>query len=107
MNDSLPVVRVALVGMGRMGKAIDALASDRHCEIVARVGRAESERGLSAAVLNGAQVAIEFSHPETAVANAVACLRAHCPVVIGTTGWSESIGKLAEAVAHNQCSALW
>ncbi|MDQ6612605.1 MAG: hypothetical protein M3Y64_09235, partial [Gemmatimonadota bacterium] len=83
------------------------LASDRHCEIVARVGRAESERGLSAAVLNGAQVAIEFSQPETAVANAVACLRAHCPVVIGTTGWSESMGKLAETVAHNQCSALW
>ncbi|MEP6780565.1 MAG: dihydrodipicolinate reductase C-terminal domain-containing protein [Gemmatimonadaceae bacterium] len=100
-------IRVALVGMGRMGKAIDALAADRHCEIVARLGRAETTNGITSSTLNGAQVAIEFSQPETAVPNAIACLRAKSPVVVGTTGWSKHQHELEEAVIHEQVAALW
>ncbi len=100
-------MRVALIGMGRMGQAIDALAAARDLEIVARLDADDAGRGLDASTLNGAQVAIEFSVPESAVGNAIACLRAGCPVVIGTTGWSEQRPLLERAVAESNCPALW
>lgn len=104
---SASVVRVALIGMGRMGKAIDALAADNSCEIVARLGAADTKNGITREQLNGAQVAIEFTHPEAAVGNAIACLKAGCPVVVGTTGWSGQLPELEAATIHAQTAALW
>lgn len=100
-------VRVALIGMGRMGKAIDALAGERGCEIVARLTSAEMQAGLTREQLNGAQVAIEFTEPTAAVPNAKACLAVGCPVVVGTTGWSAALPQLEEAVIHSRTPALW
>lgn len=109
MNDAqggLPV-RVALVGMGRMGRALDALASERGCEVVARLDTADTSRGLTVAGLNGAQVAIEFTTPETALDNAEALLALGCPVVVGTTGWKAELARLEAAVAQYGVPALW
>jgi len=100
-------VRVALVGMGRMGQAIDALAATRGCEIVARLDTADMSPGITREALGGAQVAIEFTTPESAVQNAIALLAAGCPVVIGTTGWSAQMDALQNAVREQQCAALW
>lgn len=100
-------VRVALVGMGKMGRALDALAVDRGCTIVARLDAPEMRRGLTAADLNGAQVAIEFTTPESALPNAMRLLALECPVVIGTTGWIAQLAQLEAAVATHQCAALW
>jgi 4-hydroxy-tetrahydrodipicolinate reductase len=100
-------VPVALVGMGRMGRALDALASERGCEVVARLDAVETSRGLTVADLNGAQVAIEFTTPETALANAEALLGLGCPVVIGTTGWNDQLARLQGAVDSTGQAALW
>ena len=67
-------VRVALIGMGRMGRALDALAAERGCEVVARLDAPEMQAGLTRELLNGADVAIEFTTPETALSNAAALL---------------------------------
>lgn len=100
-------VRVALVGMGRMGRALDALAPERGLEVVARLDAPEMQRGLTRDDLRGAQVVIEFTQPESAVANAIACLALSCPVVIGTTGWIERRAELEAAVQRSGCAALW
>jgi 4-hydroxy-tetrahydrodipicolinate reductase len=100
-------VRVALVGMGRMGRALEALASERGMAVVARLDVNEMQRGLTREDLHGAQVAIEFTQPESAVANAKACLALSCPVVVGTTGWLERRGELEDAVRESGCPALW
>lgn len=100
-------VRVALVGMGRMGRALDALAPERGVEIVARLDAAEMQRGLTRDDLQGAQVAIEFTQPECAIDNAVACLALGCPVVIGTTGWSAQRSALEAGIDRFRCAALW
>jgi len=93
--------------MGRMGRALDALAPDRGCEIVARLDAPEMARGVTREDLGGAQVAIEFTTPETALSNAEVLLALGCPVVIGTTGWNAQLPRLEAAVqAHGQ-SALW
>jgi len=99
---------VALIGMGRMGKAIDALATEQGCDIVSRFNgeRIENE-GITADSLRGAEVAIEFSVPDAAFKNAAACLRAGVPVVIGTTGWTERLPDLRSLAEAHGTSALW
>ena len=104
---SAAVVRIALIGMGRMGQAIDALAANNGCVIVARLASADTKDGITRQLLNGAQVAIEFTHPEAAIANAIGCLKVGCPVVVGTTGWSVQLPELEEATIHAQTAALW
>lgn len=100
-------VRVALVGMGRMGRALDALAPERGCEVVARLDAPEMARGVTHAALAGAEVAIEFTTPETALDNAEALLSLGCAVVLGTTGWNAELARLERAVARTNTSALW
>jgi len=100
-------VRVALVGMGRMGRALDMLSTERGCEIVARINVDVMTRGLQRSDLAHAQVAIEFTQPASAVDNAIACLNAGCPVVIGTTGWSARKPELEQAIASAGVPALW
>ncbi len=103
---STPTVRLALIGMGRMGRALDALARERGCEVVARLDVPDMSRGLTREMLNGAQVAIEFTQPDAAVANASACLACGCPVVIGTTGWGEQRATLEDAISKTGVPAL-
>ena len=55
------MTRLAIVGMGKMGRAIERLAADRGCEVVARLDVAETSRGIAASALNGAEVAVEFT----------------------------------------------
>lgn len=79
--------RLAIVGMGKMGKAIAELAPSRGWEVVAKLDEHDTKTGITKASLNGADVAVEFSIPEAAVPNIHAITTAGCPVVVGTTGW--------------------
>ncbi len=97
---------IALVGMGRMGRSIDAMAGDRDCEVVARLG-ADEMGSMTMAALGGARVAIEFTKPESALSNARTLLALGCPVVIGTTGWTLQLGELENIVRSTGTSALW
>lgn len=97
---------IALIGMGKMGRAIDLLATSHGCEVVARLGR-EEMRSLSSKSLCGARVAIEFTRPDFAWDNVRRLLAAGCPVVIGTTGWTEHLDQLAQEVAESGTPALW
>jgi 4-hydroxy-tetrahydrodipicolinate reductase len=100
-------IRVALIGMGRMGQALDALANARACEVVARIDADVMARGVTRADLGGADVAIEFTTPHSAIANTEALLALGCPVVLGTTGWGNQHERLAAAVRASQVPMLW
>jgi 4-hydroxy-tetrahydrodipicolinate reductase len=92
---------LAIVGMGKMGHAVDGLASSRGWEVVARLGREDAKRGITKDALGGADVAVEFSTPEAAPANVRAIIAAGCPVVVGTTGWyAELAAVLRDAEAR-------
>ncbi|MFN8395176.1 MAG: 4-hydroxy-tetrahydrodipicolinate reductase [Bacteroidia bacterium] len=90
-------LRIALVGYGKMGKAVEAEAVARGHEIVLRAGRED----LSAAkALNPStcDAIIEFTHPEVALPNFRALLPTGVPIVTGTTGWNAAIPELREEV---------
>ncbi len=106
--ESAPV-RVALLGMGRMGRAIDAAAASHGCTIVARLGREAAARNAdwTRALLGDADVAIDVTEPKAAIANAARCVNAGVPVVIGTTGWYDQLPTLQQLVQTHRVPVLW
>lgn len=76
----------ALVGYGKMGRAIDDLARARgHVRRAVVAGAPPG--GLRAQALGGADVAFEFTRPAAAPANVLALVQSGVGVVCGTTGW--------------------
>jgi 4-hydroxy-tetrahydrodipicolinate reductase len=96
-------IRVAIIGDGKMGKAISALAAENGCEVVAMVGEGQPV----ADALRNADVAIEFTQPDAAVQNIQACVKAGIPVVVGTTGWYDQLPAVSKEVAKANAGLLW
>ena len=78
-------MKIAILGYGRMGKAIESIAKSRGHEIVSIIDKDNPEDSL-----NGAEVAINFSVPSAAVTNITHALNRGVAVVCGTTGWLEN-----------------
>ncbi len=76
----------ALVGHGRMGRAIDVVAAARGHQRTALIDSSADE--INAASLAGAEVAFEFTRPEAGESNVLALLVAGVGVICGTTGWN-------------------
>jgi 4-hydroxy-tetrahydrodipicolinate reductase len=86
-------MKIALIGYGKMGKAIEAIATAKGHEIVHRIDL-NSQHLLEKEHLGQADVAIEFTTPETAYSNILKCFEANVPVVCGTTGWLEKLPEI-------------
>lgn len=82
-------MKIALLGYGKMGKVIEQIALERGHEIVLRKAIDDAYDGLE-----NANVSIEFSAPDAAVANISESLNKGIPVVSGTTGWLEEYNKM-------------
>lgn len=81
-------MKIALLGYGKMGKTIEQIALDRGHEITIRANNTES---IDSVLLKNTDVAIEFSHPQSAARNINLCFDYRIPVVVGTTGWPEDM----------------
>lgn len=79
-------MKLALIGYGKMGKAIEEIAEQRGHEIVLAVSSSNLHDFTEAAIRN-ADVCIEFTTPHAAFTNVMTCLKAGVPVVCGSTGW--------------------
>ncbi|MEO7961400.1 MAG: 4-hydroxy-tetrahydrodipicolinate reductase [Ginsengibacter sp.] len=79
-------MKIALIGYGKMGRAIEEIALQKGHSIVLKIND-ENLHDLTAENLKRADVAIEFTIPESAVQNILQCLEVGVPVVCGTTGW--------------------
>lgn len=81
---------IAIIGYGKMGKIIEKIALEKGHRVVLRISR-NNLHDLNKAMIGLADVAIEFSVPETAFSNVVFCLENNIPVVSGTTGWHDRL----------------
>lgn len=88
-------MKIALIGYGKMGKTIEQIALRRGHTIVARIDVHNKEVFESEAFAS-ADVAIEFTTPETAFDNYLKCFKADVPVVSGTTGWLMKMNEVKE-----------
>ena len=91
-------MRVALIGYGKMGKAVESAMLEAGHEAGLIVTRQNSGQ-LTREGLGRCEVAIEFTGPESAAGNIRKCLMAGIPVVSGSTGWLNEL----EAI-HTLCS---
>lgn len=82
-------MKIALIGYGKMGMAIEEIAVQRGHEIVLKVNIDNLEDN-NIANIQKADVAIEFTGPESAHENILKCFDAGVPVVSGSTGWLDS-----------------
>jgi len=101
------MTRLAVIGLGKMGRTIEQLAPERGFDVVSRI---DPHGGDASTVtrdsLKGAQVAVEFSTPRSAVDNIKAAIAAGCPIVVGTTGWYEQRSDIERLVADARAAVL-
>ena len=100
---------IAIIGDGKMGQAIRQLATEKGWNVAAMLGEREnaSGGGITASSLGNADVAVEFTQPDAAVANVIASLRAGVPVVVGTTGWYDSLAEVTRVATETGTGLLW
>lgn len=89
-------MKIALIGYGKMGKTIEKIAIARGHEIVARIDK-DNQEDFDSAEFRNADVAIEFSMPQSAMDNFRKAFAAGVKVVSGTTGWLENMPEVKEA----------
>jgi 4-hydroxy-tetrahydrodipicolinate reductase len=99
-------MKIALIGYGKMGKAIEEIALQKGHEVVLRVNT-ESRSSLTADELKLAQVAIEFTTPHAAKENIMLCLQAGVPVVCGSTGWTKELAVVEEEFKNQNGTLLY
>ena len=96
-------MKIALIGYGKMGHMIESIAQERGHEIVSIIDQNNLDEFESNAFAS-ADVAIEFTTPQTAADNILRAWKAGVPVVCGTTGWDvatmrqEAIGREGDGI---------
>lgn len=102
-------MRIALIGDGKMGRAIAPLAIARQHVITVTLGASDNANGqaISRESLGNPDVAIEFTEPAAAATNVRACVRAGVPVVVGTTGWYDELSTVIADVKRLDGSMFW
>lgn len=96
-------MKIALIGYGKLGKAIEEVALHRGHDIVLRVTKANADSYQ----LTGCDLAIECTGPESAFENIKRCVEAKVPIVVGSTGWYEKFEEVKVMVKKNQGSLLY
>lgn len=93
-------MKIALIGYGKMGHEIERIALERGHEIVCTIDIGEEDKFTSSA-FGSADVAIEFTSPQSALQNYRRAFAAGVAVVSGTTGWLEHLDKIKDECHKN------
>ncbi len=93
-------LNIALIGYGKMGKAVEKMAASRHHDVTAKIDN-EDDWDKYREKLTDCDVAIEFTTPEAAPANIKRCFELDLPVVSGTTGWLNEVPAIIQFCKEN------
>lgn len=99
-------MKIALLGYGKMGHAIEEIAVKRGHEIVLKINDQNLD-DLTKENIQKADVAIEFTNPDSAVQNILFCLNEKVPVVCGTTGWLKNLKTIEDKCKELNGSFLY
>ena len=93
-------MKIALIGYGKMGQMIESLATEQGHEIVLRI-HIDNTSEFTKENISSADVAIEFTGPDSAYENVIRLLEYGIPVVSGSTGWNQQL-----PIAKLRCQEL-
>jgi len=94
-------MKIALLGYGQMGQAIEKIAIDRGHTIVAKIDKDNQNDAYEA------DVAINFSVPMAAYDNISSAIHKKIPVVCGTTGWLDRLDEVETLCQQNKGAFLY
>lgn len=95
-------MRIAILGYGKMGHAVEAMAKSKGVEVAAIIDPTEkgaTSNAITKEALSAADVVIDFTAPKTAIENIEKVAALGKSLVIGTTGWYDSMERAKAAVA--------
>lgn len=98
-------MRIALIGYGKMGQLIEKIAIARGHEIIVKIHIDNTEE-FTRSNLQEADVAIEFTGPQSAYGNIKNCIDFDLPVVSGSTGWNDKIETIKDYCKEKNGSFL-
>ena len=99
-------MKIALIGYGKMGHAIEEIAVAKGHEIVLKIN-IDNTDAFTAEAIKRADVAIEFTGPDTALENILKCIENGVPVVSGSTGWLEHLDQVKKATKDQNGAFLY
>ncbi len=99
------MIRLLIIGHGRMGKLVAQLALEYGCAVAGVVTSAAGARGITEAA-GPFDVAIDFTTPDAVAANLTALAERSVNVVIGTTGWQAAEPELRAVAAQHHIGVL-
>ncbi len=99
-------MKIAIIGYGKMGKAIEEIALKKHHEIVLKISSNNTSE-LTISNLQTADVAIEFTNALNVLQNLKLCFDANIPVVTGTTGWLQHYSETENYCAKKKGTFLY
>ncbi len=99
-------MKLALIGYGKMGKAIEEIAVQKGHEIVVSIDQPNLQE-FTRENLAKADAAIEFTGPHSAYNNVKACLDFGIPVVCGSTGWTDRLVEMKQYCAAKNTGFIY
>ena len=97
-------MKIAILGYGNMGKAIERIALQKEHEIILKTN---SQNPADTADFSAVEVAIDFSTPDTAFSNISSALAQGIPVISGTTAWLEKQTEAEQLAMKNNTGFLY
>ena len=99
-------MKIALIGYGKMGKAIEEIALQRGHTIVLKIDIDNADQ-FTKANLDKADVAIEFTGPHSAYENVKKLMESGVAAVCGSTGWLDKLPEMEEDCKKNNAAFIY
>lgn len=99
-------MNIALIGYGKMGHIIEEIATSRGHQIVSIID-IDNKADMDSDAFRSADVAIEFTRPESAIENIFKCFEVGVPVVVGTTGWLDKLEEVKAEMKKKNGTLFW
>ena len=99
-------MKIALIGYGKMGKAIEGIAISRGHEIVLKIDE-DNLADFNKKNIHSTDVAIEFTGPQSAYDNVRKTLEFDVPLVCGSTGWLDKLDEIRKLCSEREGSFIY
>jgi 4-hydroxy-tetrahydrodipicolinate reductase len=96
-------MKIALIGYGKMGKAIEEIAVSRGHSITLRLTIADD---VLKSDFSTSDIAVEFTRPDSVLEHIDFCIEKHIPIVVGTTGWNDSVLEVTDKIKSSNGALL-
>jgi 4-hydroxy-tetrahydrodipicolinate reductase len=99
-------MKIALIGYGKMGKAIEEIALNRGHQVVLKIDE-DNLNDFTKENISKADAAIEFTGPHSAYKNVIQALGFDIPLVCGSTGWLDHLEEVRQLCNDRRGSFIY